>query len=236
MCFVANQVASCYLESAMTERPNKLWGTHTRTRLLAGVLLLVPLVVTVIVLRFLLGVVRGLLDPALDILGASGLPDGAALAISLLGLVLVVYLAGLLAANVFGRRIISITERLFSRVPLVKSIYTSSRKAVDMLSSSSRTSFKSVALVEFPGPGMRSIAFVTGTVIDDNGRECYKLFVPTTPNPTSGFLQIIPKERVVITTLSVEDGIKMVVSGGILSPEKLDKAKDDVSPAPGVSS
>ena len=220
----------------MSEHGEKSGGYRRfRTRLLAGVLLLVPLVVTVIVLRFLLGVVRGLLDPVLDILGASGLPDGVALAISLLGLLLLVYLAGLLAANVFGRRLIDLLERALGHVPLVKSIYTSSRKAVDMLSSSNKASFKSVVLVEFPGPGLRSLAFVTGTVLDHEGHPCYKLFVPTTPNPTSGFLQIVPQEKVIITTLSVEDGIKMVVSGGILSPEKLEKAKSNLPPAPEAS-
>ena len=210
----------------MPKQTHQAGGMHRfRNRLLAGMLLLVPLVVTVLVLRFLFGIVRDLLNPVLNTLGASGLPSPVALAISLVALLLVVYFAGLLAANVLGGKVIALGEGLVGRVPLAKSIYASSRKTVDMLSSG-RARFKSVALLEYPGPGLKAIAFVTGIVIDDEGRRCYKPFVPTAPNPTSGFLQIVPQEKVVATKLSVEDGINMVMSGGILLPEKLERAEE----------
>ena len=106
-------------------------------------------------------------------------------------------------------------------IQFVKSIYGASKQAIDTFKASKEGSFKSVAIVEFPRHGMRSIAFVTGVITDENGEECYKLFIPTTPNPTSGFLEIVSKKDLVIADMTVEEGIKMLMSGGILGPSVL---------------
>ena len=105
------------------------------------------------------------------------------------------------------------------RVPFVKVIYSASKQVADAFQNRKARAFRAVVLVEFPGPGMRAIAFVTGDVTDSAGRACHTVFVPTTPNPTTGFLQVIPTDRVEATPYTVEDGIKMVMSLGVLVPK-----------------
>lgn len=116
----------------------------------------------------------------------------------------------------------------------MKSVYSAAKQVVDTLSPSRREAFKSVVWVEFPRPGFRALAFVTGSIRDEDGTECYKLFIPTAPNPTSGFFEIAPCGEVRESALSVEDGIKMIVSAGILAPETLEPGCGDMGEQEGT--
>ena len=131
-------------------------------------------------------------------------------------------LVGFLAAGLAGRTLVRIGERLLSRMPVVRSVYSTLKQIfVTVLAQSSR-SFREVVLVEYPRRGIGAIAFVTGSSHDENPSsaedELVKVFLPTTPNPTSGFLLFVPRKDLVHLDMTVEEGIKLVISGGIVGP------------------
>jgi uncharacterized membrane protein len=197
--------------------------------MLAGILFVVPLGVTVWILEILFRWVGGLLGInrlAESLIGReSPWVPWVALAIGFLATLVLVYLIGILAANVLGRRLLHYGESLLLRVPIVKSIYGSAKQVVQTVSLPEGTQFKSVVMIEFPCAGMWALGFNTGTIQDQEGRVWVKVYVPTTPTPTSGFLELLPLEKVRQTNLTVEDAMKMIISGGIISPSKLETSR-----------
>lgn len=194
-------------------------GKHLRTRLMSGLLVLIPLAITLFILNLffasLTSFVRPLLRPWLG-----DLNDHVLTAISLVTTVATIYFVGLITTHIVGRQIIHWGERLLLKLPIVKTIYSSSKQVVDTVSSSTGTAFQAVAFVQFPHTGSLAIGFITGTLLDPQGQTLFRVFVATTPNPTSGFLIFLPQEKIQFTDISVEDGIKMIVSGGMLSPKQ----------------
>ncbi len=192
-------------------------GKHLRTRLMSGLLVLVPLAITLFILRvivsFLAAFVLPLVRPWLGCL-----PEQALTAVALLVTTLLIYLTGLITAHIVGRRVIHWGERLLLKLPLVRPIYAASKQVVETFSSSTQAAFQAVVLVEFPRQGSLAVGFVTGTILSPEGKMLYRVFVATTPNPTSGFLVLLPGSEVHFTDISVEDGVKMIVSGGMLAP------------------
>lgn len=189
-----------------------------KTRMASGLVVLVPLVITLAVVRFLFDFTSGILLPVID----PALADWPALAraaISLLILLVVVYLLGALATNIVGRRLLSLGESLVLRLPFVKVVYSVSKQVVAAFQGEGRQAFKSVVFVEFPQPGMKAVGFVTARMEREDGSVWSTVFVPTTPNPTTGFLQLVPQEELEQTGYTVEEGIKMVMSLGVLVPE-----------------
>ena len=186
----------------------------------AGLLLILPLVITVLILRFLFGVITGLFSPVLMHFFPE-IPIWLKTLVSITTLIVLVCVLGILTEHFLGRWFWGRFEHLLMQIPLLRSIYSASREVVGVFRGSNRTNFKEVVMVEFPRAGMKSLGFVTGTVIDDKGNDCFKIFIPTTPNPTTGFLEIVEKSQVVRCNMSVEDGIRMIMSGGILGPERI---------------
>jgi uncharacterized membrane protein len=197
-----------------------------RSRLVSGVAALVPLFITIFVLRALFGFTAGILLPILDP-AIDHWPAAAKIALSLVVLLLTVYALGELTAHMVGRRIISLAEEILLRVPVVRVIYKASRQVVSAFERKDRSAFRSVVMVEFPRPGMRSIGFITSSFESSDGSSWNTVFVPTTPNPTTGFLQILRASEVVATDFTVEEAFQMVMSLGVLSPGRL---KDVLSP------
>jgi uncharacterized membrane protein len=191
-----------------------------RSRLVSGVLVLVPLFITVFILRALFGFTAGILLPVIDP-AVDHWPGWARGALALAILLLIVFVLGELAAHLVGRRIISLGEAVLLRVPVVRVIYKASRQVVSAFEGRERSAFRSVVLVEFPHPGATSIAFVTSSFEKGDGSSWRTVFVPTTPNPTTGFLQILPASSVTPTEFSVEEAFQMVMSLGVLSPPSL---------------
>lgn len=189
-----------------------------RGRMASGVIALVPIVVTIAVLRFLFGATSSVLLPLVGP-AAAGWPPAARAALSFGILIAIVYALGELATNLVGRRIIGFAESVVLRVPLVKVVYSASKQVAAAFDGRKARAFKSVVFIEFPHPGMRAIGFETSTTTDEQGVEWSTVFMPTTPNPTTGFLQIVPSRDVIRTNYSVEDGIKIVMSLGVLAPE-----------------
>lgn len=191
----------------------------------AGLLLILPLIITILILRFLFGIITGLFSPVLMHF-VPEIPIWLKTLVSMTILIVLICGLGVLTSHFLGRWFWGRFEHILMRIPLLRSIYSASREMVGVFHGSNRTNFKEVVMVEFPQAGMKSLGFVTGTVIDDNGNDCFKVFIPTTPNPTTGFLEIIEKSQVVRCKMSVEDGIRMIMSGGILGPEKLCRQKE----------
>lgn len=207
-------------------------AAHLRNRLGQGLLIWLPLLVTLWLLGLLVGLVTAYVAPLIRVvLEAAGVEKldsaPARLAIPVVGLLVsaaLVYLAGLLAANLVGRRILALIESAILRVPLVKGIYGSARQLLDAFSTGGGRAFSRVVLVEYPRPGLWTLGFVTGDIGAGAGgplEDTVAVFLPTTPNPTSGWLVLAPRGDVVQLDLSVEEGIKLVVSAGIVWPQDL---------------
>ena len=143
--------------------------------------------------------------------------------------VAIVLVTGLLATNFFGKQLITLWENLLNRVPVVKSIYAGVKQVSDTLFSDSGNAFRHAVLVQFPHSGAWTIAFITGqpggeVAIQLRG-EHVSVYVPTTPNPTSGYFLLIPKEDVITLEMSVDEALKYIISMGVISPTDLVAAK-----------
>ena len=143
--------------------------------------------------------------------------------------VLVVFLTGLFTANILGQRLVRIWEGLLSRIPVVKSIYKSVKQVSDTLFSSQGQAFRKALLVEYPRKGSWTIAFQTGQpggdVIHHLKGEHISIYVPTTPNPTSGFFLMMPKNEVIELDMSVDEALKYIISMGVVAPDKQKEAE-----------
>lgn len=194
-------------------KPNR----HIRNRFVSGILVLVPVAITIFVLRLVFASLSGFLMPVLKPF-VGDLPEGAVYLLAVASTLLLIYAMGALTAFMVGRRMLNLAEQIILQVPLVKTIYSASKQVVSTFSSSNRETFKETVIVEFPRTGSHAVGFITGTILDPSGAPLYRVFVPTTPNPTSGFLVLLPPDQVMHTDMSVEDGVKMIVSGGVLAP------------------
>ena len=197
-------------------------GRRIRARMTSGVVAMVPLVVTVYVLRVLFGLTAGILLPFIDP-AVEDWPWLLRAGLSLSVLLVAIYLLGELATNLVGRRILQLGEALLLRVPFVKVVYRASKQVVTAFQRPNSAAFKEVVFVQFPRPGMRSVGFLTSTFTGDDGHTWHTVFVPTTPNPTTGFLQFLPAEEVIHTDFTVEEAFKMVMSLGVLSPDRAEE-------------
>ena len=194
--------------------------TNIRNRIISGIIAIIPVVVTIFFLRIVFNFLANNVIPFLKLV-FNQLPDSVLAVISLIVLLIILYGVGVIATHVAGRQLIAYGEKVLMYIPLVKTIYTTSKQLMETFASTNRHAFKSVVFVEYPRPGLKSIAFVTGTLTSSTGCEYSKVFIPTSPNPTSGFLSFVPTSETQETGLSLEDGMKAVVSAGILTPQGL---------------
>ena len=193
-----------------------------RRYLVAGILVWLPIGITIFLVRILVG----LMDRSLVLIPAKYRPEEwLGFAIPGLGIVmtlLVLVVTGLLATNILGRTMVGLWERLLERIPIVRSIYSGAKNFAEVVFSDSGQSFKKVLLVEYPRKGIYSLAFQTATSLGEvqgrTGEEVVCTFVPTTPNPTSGFIIIVPKKDVVELDMDVDEALKMIISLGVVVP------------------
>ncbi len=136
--------------------------------------------------------------------------------------ILLVLLTGMLTRLYVVKKLISLGDKTFSRIPFGKTIYSAIKQFLATITGEGKKTFRKVVLTEFPSPGTYAIAFVTGdtrgAAADQSSEKMVNIFLPTTPNPTSGMLVMVPKDQVIPLSMSVEDGIKLIVSGGIVTP------------------
>ncbi len=187
-----------------------------RTIIVAGLLVWIPLGATIFVLRLLIGLFGNMDSWLSDRLGLPVAGIGILLAL------LVLLGTGLIAANYFGRRIVSFWESLLERIPLVRNIYSAVKRFAEIVLADSSQSFSKVLLIEYPRKGLYSLSFQTsqnlGEIQGKIGEDLVCVFVPTTPNPTSGLILMVPKQDVIELDMSVEDALKMVISLGVVVP------------------
>ena len=191
----------------------------------AGIIVIIPIGLTVYVLRAVFDMslaVGGKIAEPLKKIVDDAFP-GFDLLASISGLLLVILtliIIGFLARNVAGRRVVQWIDNLFKRIPLISMVYTTTKQIIESFSGGRKNSFSKVVFVEYPRKGVWTLGFVTKETKNDNNQRFYNLFVPTTPNPTSGFFLIIPIDDVKETDISVEEGFQMIVSSGMVSGDK----------------
>ena len=204
----------------------------------AGLAIVLPAVISLAVLQWLFGTVANITDTLLIFLPTKLTHhDGGNGPMywywSLVALVLAIFLigtVGLLARNYFGRKMIEWVDSALLRIPLLNKIYGATKQVNDAFSSSNKTAFRTVVLVEFPHPGVRSIGFITSDQLEEveakTGQKMVCVFVPATPNPTSGFLLMVPEEKAIKLEMSVPDAIKYIISLGAILPASLPPSQE----------
>lgn len=196
--------------------------THAlRKYLLAGLAVWLPIVVTLMVLGFIVD----MLDKTIALLPQAYQPEhifgfpipGAGVIISLVILIS----TGVVATNILGQRLVSWGEAILARIPLVRSIYSATKQVFNAVFSTNSQAFRKVLLIEYPRKGIWSIAFLTGSEFsaDDKSTPMYSVFIPTTPNPTSGFLLLVPQSDARAIDMSVDEALKYVISLGVMQPQ-----------------
>lgn len=192
--------------------------TALRRYFLTGLLLVTPIWGTILVLKTLFVAVDGILGDAV----AELVPDHYIPGLGIVTLVLLIFLVGLFAANFIGRQVVRHWEDWLSRLPLVRGIYSTLKSMMDILSFSERGSYRRVVLIQFPKNGHYCFAFVTGMTKGETtalGHEALvHVYVPTSPNPTSGYFLLVPEREVTSVDISIEEAMKLIVSGGLYSP------------------
>lgn len=196
---------------------------HFRRYIVAGLLVWVPLGITV----FILNIVVGVMDRSLLLLPAAYRPENLlGFKIPGLGILLtflVVVLTGFLVANLVGRKFVGFWESLLNRIPLVRSIYSASKNFTEVLFTDTNQAFKKVLLIQYPRHGVYSLCFQTSTELAEiqarTTDDVICVFVPTTPNPTSGFIIMVPQADTIELDMDVESALKMIVSLGVVVPD-----------------
>lgn len=198
--------------------------TRIRNDFITGIAIVLPLAITVIIIDLIVKALnRSLLEPIINTFEAyiKG-PYVAILAKAMIFLLILtgITFLGLATRVIFLRKFFLFWENLLLKVPMVRKIYSGTKQLSMAFLGEGRTMFKKVALIEYPRRGIYSVAFVTADgkkeLNDKTGRELVSLFLPTTPNPTSGMYMTVPKEEVMILDMSIEDGFKLIISGGAI--------------------
>jgi uncharacterized membrane protein len=195
---------------------------HLRAKIFAGILVILPLGITFLILKFVFNTLDSILDPLIPDITISlfqrlyHLPG-----VGIIAFFLLLYLIGLITTNVLGRKLIHWGDRLFTAIPVVKNIYTSSKQLTDAFSATRKGSFRQAVFVEFPQEGNYVLGFVTNELTDLERQTKVTVFVPTAFIPPQGFLLFLPKEKTLPSQLTVEEAIKAIMSVGIVTPHTL---------------
>lgn len=200
-----------------------------RSYLIAGLVIWLPILVTFGVVRFIVDI----LDQTISLLPNGYQPEqligvnlpGFGVIISLVLLLL----TGIIATNFLGQRLMRVSESILDRIPLVRSIYNSTKQVINAILSTNSQAFRKVLLIEYPRKGLWSIGFQTSTAnfVDStvSSEEMVSVFIPTTPNPTSGFLMIVPKSDVKELSMTIDEALKCVISLGVMQPKVMEQEK-----------
>ncbi len=206
----------------------KFWikfKSSLKTKFLAGIFTLIPIVLTIYVFRIFLSFFNNIVGPVLDPLLVKYL----GFRIPGLGLVtglFLIFLLGVFTTNIVGRSFINLLENWVTRIPLIRTVYTTSKRIMNAFQLNQQ-GFEKVVFFEFPRKGIWSMGFVTGETTGKDGTKFYSIFLPTTPNPTSGWMIFIPQNDVVPSNLPVDEGLQTLISAGSLVPQQMNLYKTD---------
>lgn len=195
---------------------------------ITGLLVIIPIWGTYLVLHAILRLLEGFLGNFLKSFDRYYIPG-----MGIISLIILILTVGFFATNFIGKKIVSLWEGFLGKVPLVSNVYSILKHIVDTVSVQSKESFSRVVLVEFPSKGIYSIGFVTGVTKGEvqnlTTERVINVFIPHTPLPTTGFLVFVPESLITPLSMSVEDGMKMVVSGGLYTPTSFGMIRQSVS-------
>ena len=188
-----------------------------RNKLLTGIVVAVPMIVTFKVLELAYGFIDGIGAPFLSQMIGKVIPG-----LGFLVTVLLLIVLGYMATNVLGQRLIDWSERQLLRIPLVATIYTGVKQVIDSFKSfNNMANFKRVVYVEYPSPGCKLIGFVTGQYYDNRlQQEMVSVVIPTAPNPMTGLVIVVEASHVIESELNLEEAMKLIVSAGLVSPKR----------------
>lgn len=199
-------------------KPDIMLKPALKRYFLTGLLVVTPIWGTILILKTLFVTVDGILGDIVARLAPSHYVPG----LGIVMLILLIFLAGLLTANFMGRAVVTIWEGWLARLPLVRGIYSTLKSMMDILSFSDHGSYRRVVLIQFPKNGHYCFAFVTGVTKGETTTlsqdPLVHVYVPTSPNPTSGYFLLVPEREVTSVDISVEEAMKLIVSGGLYSP------------------
>jgi uncharacterized membrane protein len=203
--------------------------TAMKNYFLTGLLVILPIFITVYVIWYLIKA----MDAVLKYIPAKYLPETYInIYIPGLGLILVVILilvVGVLTRNIAGRKVLQFWDNLVDRIPLARILYSSVKQLLQAFLFQDSSSFQRVALIEYPRQGIYVLGFITGEskgeVQEKTHKKMINVFVPTTPNPTSGFYILVPEEDLTLLDMSVEDAFKLLISGGLVGPNEMKRAR-----------
>lgn len=215
-------------EESEVKKPG--WLAWLRGRFFAGVFIAAPIAITVMIVLWLISVidnrVKPLIPPAWN---PESYTEFALPGFGVLVAIILLTLLGAITTNLLGRSAVGFSDRLLTRIPIVRNIYSLFKQLFDTIQTSNQSSFREMVLVEYPKRGTWAIGFVTAAIKGEIATKLpdgyISVFVPTTPNPTSGFYMFVPKAEVIELDMSVEEGAKMIVSVGMVVPEHADKEK-----------
>ena len=182
---------------------------HLRNKLLLGILVLIPLTATVLILVWAFNSVDNILQPIIRGTWGVNFP-GIGVAIVLV----LAYIAGIIASSLLGRKVISFIESYLDRLPVFGQLYRGIRQIIRSFSEPRKTGFMQVVFIEYPRKGIHSLGFITNELQDNSEEKFYTVFIPTSPNPTSGFMEVVREEEIIKTNISVDEAIRVVVSAG----------------------
>jgi len=207
---------------------------HLKTSLMAGLLVVIPVGITIFILKFLFNFADGFLGPLIArVVRIFYVNSGYIPGLGVIAGLLVIYLTGVLTANFLGRRLLALSEDLLCRIPLVKLIYSSSKQVTKVFSTNSKDERRAV-FVEYPSAGSYAIGFQTTSLESMEREHFYSVFVPTAPNPTSGFILYVNANKVFPAPFGVEEAMKIIVSGGVVAPAMINVNRTQLSVEKGL--
>jgi len=202
-----------------THRISWSWlGKKLRTQFLAGILVVVPIGATILILFWIFNQIESIPGLQAVIKRIFGHPvPGVGFGIT----IILIYLVGIIASNVVGRRLIHYGESLLAKVPVVRPLYTGIKQILEGFSRPGKTGLMQAVLIEFPRKGIWTMGFITNESPTQSGERQLNIFVPTSPNPMSGFLQIVSEDEVIRTNIPIDEALKMIISAGKVSPQEI---------------
>ena len=197
--------------------------THLKRTMGPGLVILVPGIITYLVLKFLFNTVDGVLQPAVKQAFGRDIPG-----LGLVIVILIVYVVGLLLRNYVGKWLVGLLQRLLLGVPVVSPVYAAARQVTEFLSGSGTTTFKRAVAIEFPRRGCWTLGFLVAITSDERGTPLVQVYVPAGPSPHTGWVVMMPVDEVFDTDMSVPDALRLLLSGGVITPPQVNKKPLDV--------
>jgi uncharacterized membrane protein len=199
-------------------RVKRSFGKVLGAQFMTGLLAILPLGVSIWILVWVFNTIDYILQPLIFKIWDKHLP-GVGFGVT----IIIIFLIGIFARNIIGHRILRWGDSLLDKVPVFRLLYRALRQITTSFSITDNSGFMQVVLVDFPHKGMKAVAFITNEIIHPDGSKSYSVLIPTAPNPTTGFMEIVKEEDITRTKITVDEAVKMIVSAGRVMPSDVRK-------------